>query len=273
MSRRDPDRAGIGLRIAAGLVVSFIYFPLLIIVLYAFNTQSSLFTFPPPGLTTRWFEVAFGDPSLWRAIRLSVTVASVATLIALVIGSLLAAAVYRTRFFGREAISFLVVLPIALPGIVTGIALRSSFALAEVPFGTWTIVIAHATFCIVIVYNNALARLRRLSPNIVEASADLGATGWQSLRFILLPNLATALVAGAILAFALSFDEIVVTTFTAGQQQTLPIWIFSRLFRPRQRPVTNVAALLTIAITFGPILVAQLLTRDTVTPTGRTQPR
>jgi putative spermidine/putrescine transport system permease protein len=273
VSRRNPDRAGIGLRIAAGLVVTFIYFPLLIIVLYAFNVQSSLFTFPPPGLTTRWFSVAFGDPTLWRAIRLSLTVASIATLIALVLGSLIAAAVYRTKFFGREAVSFLVVLPIALPGIVTGIALRSSFALAEVPFGTWTIVIAHATFCMVIVYNNALARLRRLSPNLVEASADLGATGLQSLRFVLLPNVATALVAGAILAFALSFDEIVVTTFTAGQQQTLPIWIFSRLFRPRQRPVTNVAALVTIAITFVPILVAQLLTRDTVTPTSRTQPR
>ncbi|MGH2658899.1 MAG: ABC transporter permease [Actinomycetota bacterium] len=263
MSGRRPDRAGIGLRLAAGAVVLFLYFPLAIIILYAFNTQSALFTFPPPGLTTEWFGVAFRDPSMWAALRLSLVVASITTLVALVLGSLLAAAVHRSRFFGREAISFLVLLPIALPGIVTGIALRSSFGLAGVPFGTWTIVIAHATFCMVIVYNNALARFRRMSPNLTEASADLGASGGQTFRYVLMPNLATALLAGGILAFALSFDEIIVTTFTAGQQQTLPIWIFSRLFRPRQRPVTNVVAIMVIALTFVPILVSELLTRET----------
>ena len=178
------------------------------------------------------------------------------------IGSLLAAAVYRTRFFGREAISFLVLLPIALPGIVTGIALRSSYAIADVRLSTWTLAVAHATFCIVIVYNNVVARFRRMSPNLTEASADLGATGWQTFRHVVLPNLATALLAGGILAFALSFDEIVVTTFTAGNQQTLPIWIFERLFRPRQRPVTNVAAILVIVMTFVPVSIAQLLTRE-----------
>jgi putative spermidine/putrescine transport system permease protein len=262
MARWTGDRAGFGLRLAAFSVVTFLYFPLAIIILYAFNTQSALFTFPPPGLTTRWFEVALSNPSLWAALRLSVTVAAIATVIALVIGSLLAAAVYRTRFFGREAISFVVLLPIALPGIVTGIALRSSFAIAGVPFSTWTLAVAHATFCIVIVYNNVVARFRRMSPNITEASADLGATGWQTFRHVVLPNLATALLAGGILAFALSFDEIVVTTFTAGNQQTLPIWIFDRLFRPRQRPVTNVAAILVIVMTFIPVLIAQLLTRE-----------
>jgi putative spermidine/putrescine transport system permease protein len=262
MTRRSGDRAGIGLRLAALAVILFLYFPLAIIILYAFNTQSALFTFPPPGLTTRWFEVAFSNPSLWAALRLSVTVASVATLIALVIGSLLAAAVYRTKFFGREAISFVVLLPIALPGIVTGIALRSSFAIAGVPFSTWTLAVAHATFCIVIVYNNVVARFRRMSPNLPEASADLGATGWQTFRHVVLPNLATALLAGAILAFALSFDEIVVTTFTAGNQETMPIWIFERLFRPQQRPVTNVAAIVVIVVTFVPVLIAQLLTRE-----------
>jgi putative spermidine/putrescine transport system permease protein len=267
-ARPYRDRPGVALRLAAGAVVSFLYFPLAIIILYAFNTQSALFTFPPPGFTTRWFEVAFSNPSLWAALRLSVTVASIATLVALVIGSLLAAAVYRRPFFGREAISFVVLLPIALPGIVTGIALRSSFAIAGVPFSTWTLAVAHATFCIVIVYNNVVARFRRMSPNLTEASADLGATGWQTFRYVVLPNLATALLAGGILAFALSFDEIVVTTFTAGNQQTMPIWIFERLFRPRQRPVTNVAAILVILVTFIPVLVAQLLTREERT-TGR----
>jgi putative spermidine/putrescine transport system permease protein len=261
-ARAYRDRPGIPLRIAATAVMAFLYLPLAIIVLYAFNTQSALFTFPPPGLTTRWFGVALSNSELWGSLRLSLLVAAIATLIALLIGSLLAAAVYRTRFFGREAISFLVLLPIALPGIVTGIALRSSFAIAGVPFSTWTLAVAHATFCIVIVYNNVVARFRRMSPNMAEASADLGATGYQTFRHVILPNLATALLAGGILAFALSFDEIVVTTFTAGNQRTLPIWIFERLFRPRQRPVTNVAAILVIVVTFIPVLVAQLLTRE-----------
>ncbi len=264
-------RAGIGLRLMSAGVVAFLYLPLAIIVLYAFTTQSAGFRFPPPGLTTEWFGTAFRNPEIWEALRLSLTVASVATAIALVLGSLLAAAVARTRFFGRDAISFFVVLPIALPGIVTGIALRSSIVLAGVDFSMWTIAVAHATFCVVIVYNNVVARLRRSSPSIVEASADLGASGLQTFRFIVLPNLATALLAGGILAFALSFDEIIVTTFTAGQQETLPLWIFQSLFRPRQRPVTNVVAILVIAITFIPILLAQILTRDPATTVSRTR--
>lgn len=261
---RDPGapRAGVGLRLATGAVFLFLYFPLFIIVLYAFTTQSAAFTFPPPGFTTRWFGVAFADEDMWAALRLSLTVAAFATGLSIVLGSLLAGAVYRARFFGKNAIAFIVVLPIALPGIVTGIALRSTLSLGQVGFGFWTIVIGHVTFCIVIVYNNVVARLRRLSPNIVEASSDLGASGTQTFRYILWPNLATAILAGGILAFALSFDEIIVTTFTAGQQQTLPIYIFSILFRPRAKPVTNVVALLAIMITLVPLLVAQLLTRD-----------
>jgi putative spermidine/putrescine transport system permease protein len=273
VSAARTHRAGAGLRIASGLVMAFLYFPLAIIFLYAFTTQSAGFRFPPPGLTTEWFGTAFRNQEIWAALRLSLTVASIATVVALVLGSLLAAAVARTRFFGREAVSFIVLLPIALPGIVTGIALRSSFVLAGVDFGTWTVAVAHATFCVVIVYNNVVARLRRTSPSIVEASADLGASGMQTFRYIVLPNLATALVAGGILAFALSFDEIIVTTFTAGQDRTLPIWIFNSLFRPRQRPVTNVVAILVILITFVPILLAQVLTRDPATTASRPRER
>ncbi len=257
----------IGLKVAAGAVMAFLYFPLAVILLYAFTTESAGFRFPPPGLTTEWFGVALRNDDMWAALRLSVLVALLATAVALVLGSLLAAAVYRSKFFGREAVSFLVVLPIALPGIVTGIALRSTIALFEIPFSTWTIVIGHATFCIVVVYNNVLARFRRLSPSLTEASADLGASGWQTFRHVVLPNLATALLAGGLLSLALSFDEIIVTTFTAGQQRTLPIWIFSSLFRPRQQPVTNVVAMMVVAVTFVPILLAQILTRDpTATP-------
>ena len=260
MTRRG-ERA-IGLRLATAGVLLFLHFPIVIIVLYAFTTQRASFRFPPPALTLDWFSVAARNPSIWASLRLSLEVAAVATVIAVILGSLLAGAVNRTRFFGREAISFLVILPIALPGIVTGIALRSAISFSEVGFSTWTIVIGHATFCVVIVYNNVLARLRRMPGSILEASADLGASGAQTFRYVVLPQLATALLAGGMLAFALSFDEIIVTTFTAGQQQTLPIWIFSSLVRPRARPVTNVVAMMVIALTLIPIVLAQRLTRD-----------
>lgn len=251
---------GWGLRVTVGLVLVFLYVPLFVIVLYAFDTEDAAFTFPPPGLTTKWFGVARDTEAIWDAMWLSMRVAFFATLVALVLGSLAAAAVARSRFFGRETISFLVILPIALPGIVTGIALRSAINVADVPFSTLTIVAGHATFCVVIVYNNVLARLRRSSGSVLEASADLGASGFQTFRYIVLPNAATAVVAGAMLAFALSFDEIIVTTFTAGNQQTLPIWIFSSLNRPRNRPVLNVTAMIVMAVTLIPIIVAQRLT-------------
>jgi putative spermidine/putrescine transport system permease protein len=186
----------------------------------------------------------------------------VATAAALVLGTLAALAVHRARFFGREAVSLLLVLPIALPGIVTGIALRSALNLLGLPFSFWTIVVGHATFCVVVVYNNVVARLRRTPGSLVEASLDLGASPFVTFRRVVLPGLATALVAGGMLAFALSFDEIIVTTFTSGQQETLPIWIFNQLTRPRQRPVTNVVALFVIAATAVPILAAHLLTRE-----------
>jgi putative spermidine/putrescine transport system permease protein len=257
-------RPSLGLRLATIAAILFLHFPIGLIVLYAFTTQESAFKFPPPGLTTEWFRVALEErPDLWRALSLSLQVAIVATLIAVVLGSLTALAIYRSRFFGKETISFLVILPIALPGIVSGIALRSAIGLAELPFSYWTIVIGHATFCVVVVYNNVIARLRRSGWSQIEASMDLGATSFQTFRHIMLPNLGSALLAGAMLAFALSFDEIIVTTFTAGQQTTLPIWIFSQLTRPRNQPVTNVAAVMVIAITFIPILLASRLTRDT----------
>jgi putative spermidine/putrescine transport system permease protein len=255
-------RRNLGVKIGAAAVVAFLYVPLAIVFLYAFTSEAGSFRFPPPGFTLDWFGVAWRNQDIWAALRLSFTVAAVATAVALMLGTLLAAAVHRTKFFGREAVSFFVILPIALPGIVTGIALRSSISLTEIGFSTWTIVVGHATFCIVVVYNNVLARYRRLPGSLFEASADLGASGLQTIRHVLLPNLGTALLAGGMLAFALSFDEIIVTTFTAGQQQTLPIWIFSSLTRPRSRPVTNVVAIMVILVTAIPIVLAQRLTRE-----------
>ena len=202
-------------------------------------------------------------------MALSLKVAAISTLLAMILGTLCAAAVSRTKFFGRESISLLVILPIALPGVVTGIALRSAFSIAEVPFSTWTIVLGHATFCVVIVYNNAVARFRRTSGSLIEASMDLGANLFQTLRYVILPNIATALVVGGMLAFALSFDEVIVTTFTAGQQQTLPIWMLEELVRPRERPVTNVVAMVVVLVTLLPILGAYYLTRGTEAVAGQ----
>jgi putative spermidine/putrescine transport system permease protein len=202
------------------------------------------------------------DGSGWNALWLSFQVAAIATLIALVLGTCAAAAVWRSRFFGKDQISLLFILPIALPGIITGIALRSAFNVLDVPFSTWTIVLGHATFCIVVVYNNVLARFRRMSGSMIEASMDLGADGFQTFRYVVLPQISSALLAGGMLAFALSFDEVIVTTFTAGQQTTLPIWMLQELIRPRQRPVTNVVAIFVIAVTFFPIVFAYYFTRD-----------
>jgi putative spermidine/putrescine transport system permease protein len=258
--RSDP-RAPFGLSLAAAGGLFFLLAPLALIVLYAFTTEEKSYQFPPPGLTAKWFGVAFHRADIWAAIMLSVEVALIATALALVLGTLAAGALARTKFFGREIVSLLIILPIALPGIITGISLRSAFNLMGMPFSFWTIILGHATFCIVVVHNNAVARLRRTSPSLIEASMDLGADSFQTFRHVVLPNLGTALLAGGMLAFALSFDEVIVTTFTAGQQQTLPIWMLSELIRPRSRPVTNVVAVFVIAVTFLPILAAYYLTR------------
>jgi len=214
----ESTRPPLGLSIVTVAVLLFLHVPVLIILLYAFTTDEAAFSFPLPGFTLKWFGVAWGREDFWAALGLSLRVATIATVAALILGTLAAAAVHRSRFFGRETVSLLLILPIALPGIVTGIALRASIGLLDIPFSFWTIVIGHATFCVVTVYNNVLARFRRTSWTLVEASMDLGANGFQTFRHILLPHLGTAMFAGGMLAFALSFDEIIVTTFTAGQQ-------------------------------------------------------
>jgi putative spermidine/putrescine transport system permease protein len=262
-------KASLGLKIAAAAGLLFLHLPIMLIFVYAFTTEDKSYQWPPPGLTLKWFAVTWNRPDVWTALGLSLRVAAVSTVVAMVLGTLCAAAVARSRFFGRETVSLLVILPIALPGIITGISLRSAFNLVDIPFSFWTIVLGHATFCIVVVYNNAVARFRRTSGSLVEASLDLGATYFQTLRFIILPNIATALLAGGMLAFALSFDEVIVTTFTAGQQQTLPIWMLEELVRPRQRPVTNVVAMVVVLVTFLPIVGAYYLTRGTETVAGQ----
>jgi putative spermidine/putrescine transport system permease protein len=260
---RLSKRARALLRVAVGLGLAFIYVPLIVIGIYAFNS-SKILEWPPPGWTTEWFSKAFESDSVREAFVTSIKAGVLATVIALILGTLAALAVGRHRFFGRETVSFLVILPIALPGIVTGVALSNTFTeVLGISLSLLTVVVGHATFCIVVVFNNAIARLRRTSGSFEEASADLGAHTWQTFRYITFPALRSALAAGALLAFALSFDEIIVTNFTIGVgEETLPIWIFRNLFRPNQLPIVDAVAVLVILISIVPVYIAHRLSSE-----------
>ena len=258
------------LRGAVAVGLAFIYIPLIVIGIYAFNS-SKILEWPPPGFTTHWFSQAFNSEAAREAFVTSIKAGVVAASIALVLGTLAALAVARHRFFGRETISFLVILPIALPGIVTGVAISNTFTqVLDIPLSLFTVIVGHATFCIVVVYNNAVARLRRLSGSFEEASADLGAHSWQTFRYVTFPGMKSALIAGGLLAFALSFDEIIVTNFTIGAgEQTLPIWIYSNLFRPHELPIVNAVAVIVIIISIIPVYLAHRLGGDEGPTAGR----
>ena len=274
------------LRVGTLGTLAFLYGPLLVIALYAFNRNVTQ-KWPIEEYSTRWFKVAFEDEAVREALLNSLIAAVGATAIALVLGTLASMAVARYSFFGREVITFAVILPIALPGIVTGLALQATIldvlGPLGVSFGLATIIVGHATFCVVVVYNNVIARMRRTAGSLDEASADLGADNWQTFRYVMFPQLRTALLAGGLLSFALSFDEVVVTVFTSGAQQTLPIWIFATLARPAELPIVNVVALFVIVVSIIPVWIAQRvaggtgltserLTRGSVAATVETAP-
>ena len=258
---------GSGTRLILGIVTTlilvFIYLPIALIVIYSFNSGTTP-AWPPVGFTLDWWGLAVRNSGLQQAFLTSIATALTATAIALVLGTLAAIAVSRHRFFGRESISFVAVLPIALPGIVTGMALSTTFAQVGFPLGFFTIVVGHATFCIVIVYNNAIARLRRVSRSFEEASADLGADSWMTFRTITFPALRSAMLAGALLAFALSFDEVIVTIFTAGGVKTLPIWIFQSFRLANQLPLVNVAGVVAILLSVIPVYLATRVSSSVV---------
>jgi putative spermidine/putrescine transport system permease protein len=243
-------------------ILLFLFTPIAIICVYAFN-PSNVQGWPLDGLSTKWFSSTWHNEEMRHAFGLSLKAAAVATTIALLLGSSASFALRRFRFFGSEAISLLLVLPIALPGIITGMALNSFFQFWSIDLSYWTIVIGHATFCIVIVFNNVIARLRQTPASLIEASQDLGASGWQTFRFVTFPVISTALIAGGLLAFALSFDEVIVTTFTAGAQNTLPLWIFGNIRLGQSLPEVNVVVLWVLLLTLIPVILAQRLMRDT----------
>lgn len=256
------------LRLGAGATLAFIYLPLVLIAVYAFN-ESITQRWPIDDFSTKWFSVAYHDPAVRDALLLSVQAAAGATLVAIVLGTLLSLAMARFSFFGRDTVTLLVILPIALPGIITGLALQTTFTTVGISYGLMTVIIGHATFCIVVIFNNAVARLRRLHGNLEEASKDLGGDSWQTFRHVTFPQLRTALLAGALLAFALSWDEVVVTIFTSGAQQTLPIWIFANLFRPIEQPIVNVVALFVIVVSVIPVYLATRLAGSSGIATDR----
>jgi putative spermidine/putrescine transport system permease protein len=257
-----------GLILASLAVLAFMYLPLSMVIAYAFN-KSGTQVWPPTGFTFQWVQDALNNAGLKEAFLTSVKVALGATLIAIILGSLAALAVARHRFFGRESISFLLVLPISLPGVVTGMALSTTFSTADLPLGFFAIIVGHATFCVVLVYNNVLARLRRVSGSLEEASADLGADSFQTFRHVTFPQMRTAVLAGALLAFALSFDEVIVTFFVAGGVKTLPIWILQSFRLANQVALVNVAGLVAIILSVIPVYIATRLTSDSST-VGRT---
>jgi putative spermidine/putrescine transport system permease protein len=246
------------------LILVLIYLPLIVVVFNSFNVNQTM-TWPPDGLTLEWWDRAIHSEGARDAVVTSIEVAALSTLVALVLGTMLAMALQRFDFFGKSSVNLLVILPIALPGIVTGIALNNAFkGVLDLDLTLYTVVIAHATFCIVTVFNNVQARLRRMGGNLEEASSDLGAGLWTTFRLVTFPQLRSALLAGGLLSFALSFDEIIVTTFTAGSGvETLPIWILNNMFRPAQAPVVNVVAVLMILLSIVPIWIAQRLSGDT----------
>ena len=258
----DAPPASVSASCAGSSSILFLWIPLVIIGVYAFN-DSNIQSWPISGFSTKWFGEAWNNPEVRDGFWLSIKAALGATGIALVLGTMLSFALYRFDFFGRNAISFLVVLPIALPGIITGMALNRFFDAVSLDLSLWTIMIGHATFCVVLVFNNVIARLRRSSPSLVEASMDLGADGWQTFRYVVWPTMATALVAGGLLAFALSFDEVIVTYFTAGANNTLPLVILGYIREGLRLPAVNAIALVVIALTIIPVTISQRLTRDT----------
>lgn len=260
----EPRSTRLLLGLATIAVLSFIYLPLVVIGIYAFNSSTNQ-AWPIPGISLQWFQAAFEQSGVRDALWTSIRAGLSATAIALVLGSLAAFAVQRYKFFGREGISFLLLLPIALPGIVTGIALNAAFNTADISFGLMTIVIGHATFCVVVCYNNVLARVRRVSRHLEEASMDLGATQWQTFRHVTFPSIRTALLAGGLLAFALSFDEVIVTTFTTGGgERTIPIWILQNYTRTNGLPIVNAVALILILASIVPVYIAQRLAGGSV---------
>ena len=258
--------AKIGLLAVVGFVLAFMYIPLFVVIINSFNAQQ-LSSWPIEDFSLYWWEFAANYEPIRLALLNSVIVATAAMVIASILGTLVAFALNRYEFFGKSTVNLLVVLPIALPGVVTGVAFSNTYSNFLSPLGIdigyFGLIVSHATFCLVMVFNNVFARLKRMNPSLQEASMDLGAGLWETFRLVTFPQFRSSFIAGALLAFALSFDEVYVTIFTAPPGvDTLPLWILKEMARPNQASVVNVVATVVILLSLIPVYISQRLARD-----------
>jgi spermidine/putrescine transport system permease protein len=256
-NRRKPGDIVLGS--LTTLTFLFLYFPLLVVVLYSFS-ETRVNRWPISGYSLNWYGELLDDTQMHDALKLSIKVGVMSALIAILLGTLAALALDRFRFPGKPLIRFLVVLPIVLPGIVTGIAMLAYFTLLGWQLSQWTLVIGHATFATTLVLNNVVARLSQLPRNLEEASADLGATPWRTFWRITFPLVRPAVLAGGVLAFTLSFDEIIVSFFLKGRENTLPLLIWGRL-RQGYTPEINAIATVIIFVSLITVVASSLLLR------------
>lgn len=243
------ERSPTWLKLLAITGLVLLQLPLVIVIIHGFASGQGGSPWPFQGVA-----MALNDPEIRQAFYLSFRIAVVTTLIAVFLGTLCAATMARARFFGHKAVSLLIFVPVMLPGATLAIALQSAFSFGTISLGFWTIVIGHASFAILIVYNNALAHFRSSASTLIEASMDLGATGFQTFWHALLPNLLQALVAGALLAFVISFNEATLTAFTAGNMQTLPLWLLREMESSAPSQIANTVAMIVAIITLIPLL-------------------
>ncbi len=262
LPRRKAARkqGGPWLGIASALVYAFLYLPLVVVVLYSFSA-TKVNAWPIKGYTLDWYRELMVDRGIHESVRLSLFVGLIAASIAVVLGTLTAFALDRYDFPGKQAIRFFVVLPIVLPGIVTGVAMLSFFTVMGWQLSRWTIIAGHATFCITLILNNVIARLGQIPRTLTEASADLGAKPWGTFWRVTFPLVRPAILAGAILAFTLSFDEVIVTFFLTGREKTLPLLIWGRL-RQGISPEINAAATVIIIVSLAGVLLSNRLSRQ-----------
>jgi spermidine/putrescine transport system permease protein len=238
---------------AALAVMLFIYFPMLIVVVYSFNADS-VNSFPIRGFSFRWYHQLFENAALLKSLRISLMIAVLGTILALVIGTMGALAMKKYDFKLKHFFERVILLPITLPGILTGVAMLSFFPLLGIPISMAAVVIGHTTFLICIVLTQIYARLKRLDPFIEEAAADLGATPTQTFFKVILPNIKTAMLGAALLSITLSLDEIPVTFFLIARDNTLPIEIYAMLRRGITPEVNAISTLI-----FGISLVTLIL--------------
>lgn len=245
------------------LVLAFLYVPIVILVLFSFN-DSSVTSFPLSGFTLRWYQQFLANNQMLTALGNSLIVASFATLLSVVIGVTAALALDRYSFPGKGLFRNAILLPLSLPGIVTGIAMLNFYKQIGIPQSLTAVVIGHATALLGVVVSQVMARLAKLNRRLLEASADLGATPFETFYRVILPNIRTSIIGSALLCFTLSFDEIPVTYFLTGRDVTLPIYIYSTL-RRGITPEINAVGTVIVAASFVLVVLSVTMLRDQTT--------